>query len=161
MKSKKIFFFLILLIIFLMSVGYASFATDINLDGTVKIDGKWDVKITDIEEIDTCASCDAGALIFSDTTATFNAALLKPGDYVTCIITIMNAGTIPAKLEDVITKSDEEPKELVFTTTRPQEILNPGETTTYNITVTYDENTTTLPEKLSKNFTTTIKYVQE
>ncbi len=159
-KHKKFFLFFFLIIILLMSVGYSSFATDININGTAKIIGSWDIEITDIKKLDICENCDAGALILDDTTSTFNTTLVKPGDKIICEIIITNKGTIPAKLQEVKNNFDPEPSSLVITTTDPKDTLEPGESTSYKITISYDKAISTNQSNLSKNFTSTIEYVQ-
>ncbi len=161
MKNKKILISVLILSILLMSIGYASFATDLKIEGTTKINGEWEIKITDIKATSICNNCDAGEPTYDDTLANFNATLIKPGDSITYEITIANLGTIDAKLDDFTVESENEGSPaIIYTTNQPSEILNAGDTTTLTITTTYDKNTALIPPIKSKNFTSNIKYIQ-
>ena len=46
---KEIIFMTLLLVILLMTVGYARFETQLNINGTAEIIGEWNVKITNIQ----------------------------------------------------------------------------------------------------------------
>ena len=154
------FFFLTVLII---SVGYSKFATQLTLNGTAKIVGEWDIRITNIEATQIAEGCDAGTPSFTNTTATFNAKLVKPGDKITYQITIENKGTIDAVLETIIFKQtqDEESPELSFQTSELSHILEAGSKTTFTVTMTYDGKTTENPTTKSKSIIGIIEYAQK
>ena len=105
MKDKKnILIGALIFAIVVMSVGYAAFATTLNINGNATIAGSWDVEITGITPAITGTASDATAS-FTTTTATFNATLMKPGDSITYTITIENKGNIDAKLSSITSLS--------------------------------------------------------
>ncbi len=162
MTNKNIIILTLLTSILIMCVGYATLATDLKINGITSIDGDWKIKITDIEATNICTNCDAGTPTHDDTTANFNAELKKPGDSITYKITIKNTGTIDAKLNDVNLNIEENDNDvIIYSTTDPDEYLKAGDSTTYNVTTTYDPNATEIPTTKTKNFTSTILYSQE
>ena len=162
MKNKKFLIGALLLSILLMSIGYATFATDLKIEGTTTIDGEWEIKITDIKKTATCDACDPGNPTYNDTTANFNATLMKPGDSITYEITIANLGTIDAKLDSTTLNIDEKGSPaIIYSTNKPAETLKAGNTTKYTVTTTYDKSATEIPNIKTKSFTSTIKYIQK
>ncbi len=159
---KNIIISALLVVILIMSVGYSAFATQLTLNGTAQIIGEWNVKITGIETMDISEGCDAGPLQFTNTTVTFNAKLKKPGDVITYVITIENAGTIDATLENVIIASDEEngSPAITYKTTGLASSLLAGGKTSFTVTIKYDPNCTEVPEVKEKTITGIIEYVQ-
>lgn len=162
-KTKNILIGCLLIIILVMSVGYASLATTFNITGTAEIIGEWDVRITNIETISVSEGSSAGTPSFTNTTATFDVKLNKPGDEVVYQITIENRGTIDAKLgniiftEDVITGTSA----INYTTSSLKNELNAKETTTFTVTITYLKEIEEVPEIKTKSYTGVIEYVQK
>ena len=107
-KSKNIIIGALLIVILTMAVGYSALVTDIPINGSAEIIGEWNVRITNIEAKDVSEGCDAGDIQFTNTSATFNAKLKKPGDYITYLITIENAGTIDATLNSITFTPEED-----------------------------------------------------
>ncbi len=163
MRKTKIIAMLVLIIISIMSVAYAIFATQLTINGETEIVGEWNIRITGIEVSEVSEGCDSGTPEFTDTTVTFNAKLEKPGDVITYVITVQNAGTIDAILNSVTFTPDNENGSLaiVYSTTNPSETLNSGEQTTFTVSVTYDENYTEVPEIKTKQIVGIIEYVQK
>lgn len=162
MKTNKIIVLLVLLVISVMSIGYAIFATQLNINGKGKITGDWNVKITGIEAIEVSDGCSSGEPTFTDTTATFDASLEKPGDKVTYKITVQNLGTIDANLKNIAFTDDENGSSaIIHSNTNPSDVLNSGEETTFTVTVSYDEDYTEVPDIRTKDITGIIEYVQK
>ena len=161
-NTKNIIIGALLVVILIMSVGYSTFATQLTLNGTAQIIGEWNVKITDIETMDISEGCDAGDIQFTNTTVAFNAKLKKPGDVITYVITIENAGTIDATLENVTFASDEKngSPAIMYETTELASSLLAGEKTTFTVTVKYDPNCSEVPDVKTKTITGIIEYVQ-
>ena len=147
----------------LMTVGYSAFATQLKINGTAEIVGEWDVKITNIVAQEVSEGCEAGEPEYTNTTATFNAKLQKPGDIVSYVITIKNEGTIDAKLDSATFTTDEEngSPAIIYTTTDPSDTLNAGSETTFTVTAKYDEKTESTPEIKTKQISGVIEYVQK
>ena len=162
-NGSKNIVIIILIIISIMAIGYATFATQLTINGTAKIIGEWDVKITNIEAKSISDGCNAGTPTFTNESVTFNAELKKPGDFVTYEITIENAGTIDAVLSNVIFKEDVEngTPAINYTTTKLAESLPAGQETSFTVTVNYEEDVEETPEIKTKTIIGIIEYEQE
>ncbi len=164
MKNKRNIVILILIVIIItMAVAYSEFATQLQINGNAEIIGEWDVKIIGIEAQNVSEGCDAGSPEYTNSTAKFDAKLKKPGDKIDYVITIENTGTIDATLKNEKFTSDEVTgsSAIIYTNTDPSQTLNAGEQTTLTVTVTYDENTTEVPEIKTKSIIGIIEYVQK
>lgn len=152
----------LLILISIMVIGYSAFASQLTLNGTAEIVGDWNVKIVDIKVHNVSESANPGTPEYTDTTASFNAKLKKPGDTITYAITIQNAGSIDAKLESAdFVPDDNGSPAIVYETNNPAEILKAGEETTFYVFITYDSTYEGVPEIKTKNITATINYAQE
>ena len=162
-NTKNIIIATLIAIILLMAVGYSAFATQLTINGTAQIIGEWNVKITNIQIQNISEGCNGGTPEYTNTTATLNGELIKPGDSITYEITIQNAGTIDAKLSKIKLTADDinGSPALKYTNTEPATNLAAGEQTTFTITVVYDADTTEVPEIKTKTITGIIEYVQK
>lgn len=163
MKNKNLIITALLIVIVVMAVGYSAFATQLTINGTAQIIGEWNVRITGIKAQFVSEGANAGTPEFTITTATFNASLSRPGDKIIYEITIENAGTINANLQSATFTADEEngSPAIKYETTQPAQTLNSGDTTTFTVTVMYDENIDQVPEITTKTITGIIEYVQK
>lgn len=84
-----------------MAIGYAAFATTLNINGTATILGEWDVKITGIEFSGTGQAKDGAGTTYNATSATFDCELYAPGDACEYTITVENQGTVKAALDSI------------------------------------------------------------
>ncbi len=164
MHNKKIFIIIVFFLatIILMAVGYSTFATDFTIDGTAEITGEWDVRITNITATQVPDGCDAGTPSFTKDSINFSAKLNKPGDEIIYEVTIENLGTIDAELQTIIfTEEIGGIEEINYTTSELKKDLNVGDSTTFNIIVTYVKNTKEIPDVKTKTLTGIIQYVQK
>ena len=113
-RNRCIIVTAILFAVLIMSVGYATFATKLTINGTAEIVGNWNIKIVGIEAIEVSEGADPGTPEYTDTTATFYAKLKKPEDKITYLITIENAGTLDAKLLDATFNCEEDEKQKIL-----------------------------------------------
>ncbi len=161
-KNRNIIIGVLLIAILLMSVAYSALATQLLVNGTAKIISEWNVKITSITAQDVSEGCNPGNPEFTDTTVTFNAELVKPGDYITYLVMIENTGTLDATLNNITLTPDESGSPaIIYTTTEPETLLKAGRATCFLIKVSYDENTTEMPSVKSKTITGVVEYVQK
>ncbi len=162
MKNTKIFLIGALIIVILaMIVGYSAFATQTNLNATAEIIGEWDVRIINIEAKDISEDCDPGKPRYTNTSVTFDAKLAKPGDSITYIITIENAGTIDAILNDIIFMEETNGSEAInYKTSEIDHSLKAGEQTTLTVKAMYDPKSTEVPSVKTKTIIGIIEYVQ-
>ncbi len=162
MKNKKIIIIgVIIIVILLMAVAYSALATQLSLNGTAEIVSEWNVKITSVTAQYVSEGCEAGEPQFTNTTATFNAELVKPGDYITYFIQIENQGTLDATLKNITFQEDQNGSPaIIYVTTEPDTSLKAGAKTGFLVKVEFDENTTEMPAVKNKTITGIIEYVQ-
>ena len=163
MRRNKILILIVFLAtIILMAVGYSTFATDFTIDGNAEITGEWDVRITNIKATQVPEGCSAGTPTFTENYISFSAKLNKPGDEIIYEVTIENLGTIDAELQTIIfTEEIGGIEEINYTTSELSKYLNVGDSTTFNIMVTYVKDTKSIPNIKTKTLTGTIQYVQK
>lgn len=167
--GKNIIIAALLVAVLVMSVGYSAFATRLTLNGSAEITGEWDVEITKIVPTEVKGTADPGTYSFTNTTATFDADLLKPGDSVTYTITVQNKGTIDATLTNSVFTPDEGGPHAVedgqhaieYSNTTPATDLTAGATTTFTVTVTYRSSVDEAPEVTARGITAVIEYSQK
>lgn len=103
-KNKNVLIGGLLAIVLVMAVGYAAFATQLQINGTASVSSTWDVHITGITPTELAAGQATGnktAPTYTATTATFDAQLMSPGDSVTYTVSIANTGSINAKVKSI------------------------------------------------------------
>ena len=149
-------------ILLVMAAGYAAFRTQLTINGTSNISSEWKVLITDIQSsVLSGEATDAQTPSHTDTTATFKTNLVSPGDSMQYTVTVENQGSIDAVLK-TIQKSDSNNNAIIFEITGIEQgdTLKAHETTTFNVTVTYNRDVTTQPDNLTSDLTITLNYVQ-
>ena len=163
MKSKKIIMITMCCLICVMAIGYAAFATNLTINGTANITSTWKVLFTKIEEV----SKTSGVTIIKvptaeGTNATFNVDLKSPGDKIIYKITVANQGTLDAIIND-ITASETGSDAIKFEITgiKKGDKLAKSATTTFNVTISYDESITSQPALTDNTLTININYVQD
>ncbi len=160
-KNKNIIIISMLFTILFMAIGFSSLVTQLDLDGTSTIVGIWDVKITGVNILYVSDGCDAGKPQFTDTSVSFDAKLIKPGDYITYFITIENRGTFNAVLKNATFTSDDDPSSIIYSTTGPEPSIDAGGFSFCMVMAKFDENATEVPEVKTKKISGFIEYVQE
>lgn len=166
-KVKNILLIILILIIIGLAIGYAALSQTLTINGTANIKSTWDVEITSIVASSTNltnGATDETAPTFTATTATFNVNLAQPGSTATYTITVENKGTINAKLNsitDLTTINTTEPSDVSYTITAlKDDPLTAGTSKTYDITVTWAANSTSVPTTKTKTATIVLDYIQ-
>ncbi len=163
MKSKKIIMITMCCLICIMAVGYAAFATQLTINGTASIESTWKILFTKIEEVSkTSGVAITNPPTASGTTATFNVDLTSPGDKIVYKITVANQGTIDAIIND-ITASEAGSDAIKFEISgiKKGDKLASKTTTTFNVTISYNESITSQPALTDSILTININYVQD
>ena len=160
-KKNNIFIFCLVFVLVLMGIGYATFSTQLDITGTSNITSNFTVLITNVESGSIVGEAEDLGSDFNDTTATFSAGLVKPGDSITYTITVANKGNVDAVLSglDVNTGGNEA---IVFETSGIKEgntLLKNTEDKLY-VKVSYDSNVTSQPENTENNIEVTLTYEQ-
>lgn len=126
-----------------MAVGYAAFASTLNIDGTATIVGEWDVEITNIEYTGTGQAKNGSGTSYNATTASFDCELYAPGDTCEYTITVENKGTVKASLDSIALSPDATNAEYIdmVVTAQPSasDVLAAGDTHTVKIKSTYKD----------------------
>ena len=163
-KHKNALIGALLAVVFVMAVGYAAFAQQLTINGTAEITSNWDVHMVQNEDEHTATATPASSMGTpsddaqvtvnggSGVTATLSASLTSPGDTVTYVIPIKNAGDINAKYDgatmsgsDFNLQSASSQTSATSTsgnikyeiTKQPNATLDAGEWDTVEITLTY------------------------
>ena len=163
MKSKKIIMITMCCLICVMAIGYAAFATNLTINGTANITSTWKVLFTKIEEVSKTSGVTITKVPTAEgTNATFNVDLKSPGDKIIYKITVANQGTLDAIIND-ITASETGSDAIKFEISgiKKGDKLAKATTTTFNVTISYDESITSQPETTNNTLTVNINYVQD
>ena len=166
MRAKKKRFIVIVslcVLLLIMSAGYAAFSSVLNIKGISSITSNWDIKITNVKTKNTNGSAEnTKDPIWNNLTATVEADLYEPGDYVEYEITIENKGNLNAKLSK-ISMSDVNDSPIKFTTSGVTEgdNLNTNSVATLTVKVEYDSNAGKVTEETISEITITLEYVQD
>ena len=151
-------------VLLIMAVGYAAFATQLNIEGTTSITSSWNVKITNIESKNaTTGASDAVEPSYEDLTATFKANLTSPGDYIEYEITIENQGSLDAELARIKMSKSTNPA-IKFSHSGIEEgsiLAASGGSAKLIVKVEYSDEVTSQPEDTSAEVKVTLDYVQK
>lgn len=101
-KAELSLIVLLILIIGIMTVGFAAYSAKLNFGGTNNVTVKpaaWDVHFNTTNYTESTNSVAATAHNITATDYTFTATLEKPGDFYEATVTVENKGTIDAQLK--------------------------------------------------------------
>lgn len=159
-KNKTLLTLSLILIVFVMSLGYAALSQFIELDGIAQIDRSWIIKITNITSSTTNTGVDVSKN-FAGSTATMHSTLPAAGDTVVYTITLENQGNLKAKLS-TINRIEDDNTSITYTISGVEEgvtTLNPGETNTAVVTIKYLDGVTNAAST-EKGLMLTFDYVE-
>ena len=165
-KKKNMIIGGLLALIFLMSVGYAAFATNLNISGTANT-SSWIIKITNIREKTHTGGADTVNTSFTDLSASFSSTLTKPGDSVTYEVTVENQGNTDAILKEVTkTYTQDRYIEVTYSGLVKGQMLykqgQTGSTAVMEVTVTFkDIEIEKLDSGITSNITISLDFAQE
>lgn len=171
-KTKNALIGGLLAIVFVMAVGYAAFAQQLTINGTASVTSTWQVELTDIKATSTNATgtdvpsadsgADGGTALINSSTAQFKADLKSPGDSVTYTVTVENKGNIDAQVKSIeFTEGDDgAPISYTYTGINQGDQLTASATTTFTVTVTYDNTVESQPKTLNNTLTMHVNYEQ-
>ena len=149
-------------ILLVMAAGYAAFRSQLTINGTSNISSEWKVLITDIQSsVLNGTPENSEEPSHTETTATFKTNLVSPGDSMQYTVTVENRGNIDAVLK-TLSKTDSNNEAIIFEITGIEQgdTLKAHESTTFNVTVTYNRDITNQPANLTSDLTITLDYVQ-
>ena len=166
-KQKNIIIGSLLGIIFLMAVGYAAFATQLNINGTTQIASSWNILITDIRQKTKTSGATNTSASYNDLTATFVCDLEAPGDSITYEITVENRGSIDAVVSDITkTFTSNQYIDVTYSDLYKGQMLykqgQAGSTAKMLVTVTFkDLDLDKFTQSVTSNISITLDFVQK
>ena len=127
-----------------MVVGYAAFNTELKISGTSKVTSNWDIRITNVTDgTPTGNAKNTVKPSWTTLTASMEADLYKKGDAMEYDVTIENRGTLDAKLNDILTNTQNSNSEAViitFSGYTKGEILEHGKSKLVHVKIEYNPN---------------------
>jgi len=164
MRNKKnIIMAVMVAVALLMATGYAYFATNLNINATGNITSSWNVYFSGIS-VGTIVGTGSNKVTpsVSGTTANMEANLAVPGDSVTYDLTLTNAGTVGAIVEDIKAEATGSSGiKFSITGIKKGDKLAAGANIVIQVKIEYDSSVTSQPTETSKRLTVTIDCVQD
>ena len=143
-KKRKIIIFSLIGILLCMAVVYAAVSTTLQIEGTSEITSSWDIKITDVTSGTATGDAEnAKVPDWDELSASFEANLYSKGDAMEYDVTITNNGTLDAKLDDIITNTqnaNEEAVIITFTGYKKGEVLKSKTSKIVHVKIAYNPN---------------------
>ncbi|MBR3672996.1 MAG: hypothetical protein IKN65_01695 [Clostridia bacterium] len=163
-NSKNVILLVLLVVVVGMAVGYAALSQALVINGTANITAEWKILFTDIKEGKMDGAESKTSPSYTSTTATFDVNLLYPGASAQYIVTVANQGSINAKLtgvDGIDSANKVAPTDITYSiNAKEDDPLASGSTKDYIVTVTWNADSTTMPETKTKTATITLNYEQ-
>lgn len=147
-KKKKIVITILVCMLVFIAVGYALLTQAIKIGIEGKLDGVWDVYISNIKLKDSTGKAEevTPASVSDKVNANFAVDLYMPGDSVEYEVTVKNDGNIDATLRTITTNATNTNEDIRFTNTIKQgEVLKKNSETKFTFKIIFDERATSLP----------------
>ena len=161
-KKRNIIMGSLCAVVLLMAVGYAAFQTVLNIQGISNITSRWNVKITNVESKNIVGTAsNNGDPSFEELSATFKTSLQTPGDSIEYDITVSNAGSLDAKLDEIILSDTNNPA-IKFTSSgmNKGDVIKAGNIKVLTVKVEYLSTTSEQPTNTSSTLTVDLDYSQ-
>ena len=157
-KKKSIMIIVLCFVLLLMTVGYAALSQRLTIGGTAKMQGVWDVRITNIQLSRKTGLAKDNSHKYENLSASFQTETLAPGDMLEYTVSVSNRGNIDAKVSEINATLDG-PEAIKYTVEgiKKGDVIKEGVTKEVIITIKFDENATVIPSNktstLNINFT--------
>ena len=157
-KKKNIMIIVLCFVLLLMGVGYAVVSQRLTIGGTAKMQGVWDVRITNIQLSRKTGLAKDNSHKYENLSASFQTETLAPGDMLEYTVSVSNKGNIDALVSEINATLDG-PEAIKYTVEgiKKGDIIKEGATKEVIITIKFDENATVIPTNktstLNINFT--------
>ena len=157
-KKKNIMIIVLCFVLLLMGVGYAALSQRLTIGGTAKMQGVWDVRITNIQLSRKTGLAKDNSHKYENLSASFQTETLAPGDMLEYTVSVSNRGNIDAKVSEInATLDGSEAIKYTVEGIKKGDIIKEGVTKEVIITIKFDENATVIPSNktstLNINFT--------
>ena len=157
-KKKNIMIIVLCFVLLLMGVGYAVVSQRLTIGGTAKMQGEWDVRITNIQLSRKTGLAKDNSHKYENLSASFQTETLAPGDMLEYTVSVSNKGNIDALVSEINATLDG-PEAIKYTVEgiKKGDVIKEGVTKEVIITIKFDENATVIPTNktstLNINFT--------
>ena len=161
-KRNTIIGVLCCLLVF-MGIGYAILSQTLNISGIARMQGNWNVRITNMELLseNKTGRAEEVSHSFTDTTATFTADLYMPGDSIEYRVTVENQGNIDALLKSITPTTTNKSEGIKFSHSEiDNTVLTAGKTITFTMKVEFLEDATSIPNVENVKYNLELVYVQ-
>ncbi|MGN1337442.1 MAG: hypothetical protein ACI4WW_03105 [Candidatus Coprovivens sp.] len=168
-KKNKSFIVLLLVLLLGITIGYASLATVLNINGSTHIIApSWDIHFENVVEKTGSVTATTPATITSATNVAYEVTLKESKDYYEFNVDVVNGGSLDAKLDESILSglTSNEEKYISYTVTyadgseiKKNDYLDAGKHVTLKVRVEYDYSDITDESELpAENATLNLKY---
>ena len=158
--QRRIVLGMLLCTLFIMVVGYSAFSSKLDIKGSSMVTSKWDIEITNLlvkQEV----GAKNKAHSFDKLNANMEADFYLPGDEITYEVTVSNLGSLDAVLDSIkINMDSQDVIQFKVDGIMSGDVLKQGESTKFDVIMTYNENITTQPDMESVNFEMNLNYLQ-
>lgn len=163
MKKQNFIILLFVLFTITFSIGYSIFRTSIDVVGKTAATKDINVIFCDVEKTDEVDSDEATAFISENNKELIiNVPNLKnKGAYTKYLVTVKNTGSVPVKLETINeygTSLDDSIKVIYDGLGTTDEVIKPGQTTTFNIKVSLENDL--IEDYIEMEFLIKLNYIQ-
>ena len=161
-RQRKIIMFSLIFTLICMTVGYASFQSNLNITGSSTVTSNWDIEITNVTSGTASGTAEnTVSPTWDKLTASMEANLYGKDDSMEYDVTIENKGTLDAKLEDITTNLENANNDAVVITfsgyTKGEKLLK-GESKTIHVKIAYNPSYT--GDETSSEVEINFNYVQ-
>ena len=161
-RQRKIIMFSLIFTLICMTIGYASFQSNLNITGSSTVTSNWDIEITNVTSGTASGTAEnTVSPTWDKLTASMEANLYGKDDSMEYDVTIENKGTLDAKLEDITTNLENANNDAVVITfsgyTKGEKLLK-GESKTIHVKIAYNPSYT--GDETSSEVEINFNYVQ-
>ena len=162
-KKRNIIIGALCCLLVFMGIGYAILSQTLNISGIARMQGNWNVRITNMELLNENKTGRAEEVShsFTDTTATFTADLYMPGDSIEYRVTVENQGNIDALLKSITPTTTNKSEGIKFSHSQiDNTVLTAGKTITFTMKAEFLEDATSIPNVENVRYNLELVYVQ-
>ena len=162
-KKRNIIIGALCCLLVFMGIGYAILSQTLNISGIARMQGNWNVRITNMELLseNKTGRAEEVSHSFTDTAATFTADLYMPGDSIEYRVTVENQGNIDALLKSITPTTTNKSEGIKFSHSEiDNTVLTAGKTITFTMKVEFLESATSIPNVENVKYNLELVYVQ-
>ena len=162
-KKRNIIIDALCCLLVFMGIRYAILSQTLNISGIARMQGNWNVRITNMELLseNKTGRAEEVSHSFTDTTATFTADLYMPGDSIEYRVTVENQGNIDALLKSITPTTTNKSEGIKFSHSEiDNTVLTAGKTITFTMKVEFLEDATSIPNVENVKYNLELVYVQ-